>query len=395
MKPTAAIYLDNAATTRLDPEVLDAMLPLMTEQFGNPSSIHSHGRAVRTAVEKARKTVAMLLNTSPAEIFFTSGGTEADNTAIRSSIETYGLTHAITSPVEHHAVLHTLEHLAKQGVIQLSMVSLDQQGHVDLAHLEELLQQNQKAGAVSTRSLVSLMHGNNEIGNMLDLNRVGDLCRSYNAIFHSDTVQTMGHFQHNLQQLPVDFIVGAGHKFHGPKGVGFLYVNADRVKINPFVYGGAQERNMRGGTENVYGIVGLAKALEIAYRDMDEHRQYITSLKSRMIERLRAKMPDVQFNGDSANVDNSLYTVLNVSLPASDISDMLLFSLDIARISASGGSACSSGSSIGSHVLAALPGLDASRGYVRFSFGKYNTADEIDYTVDTLVGLYAKEAKLV
>lgn len=395
MKPTAAIYLDNAATTRLDPEVLEAMLPLMTEQFGNPSSIHSHGRAVRTAVEKARKTVAMLLNTSPAEIFFTSGGTEADNTAIRSSIETYGLTHAITSPVEHHAVLHTLEHLAKQGVIQLSMVSLDQQGHVDLAHLEELLQQNQKAGAGSTRSLVSLMHGNNEIGNMLDLNRVGDLCRSYNAIFHSDTVQTMGHFQHDLQQLPVDFIVGAGHKFHGPKGVGFLYVNADRVKINPFVYGGAQERNMRGGTENVYGIVGLAKALEIAYRDMDEHRQHITSLKSRMIERLRAKMPDVRFNGDSANVDNSLYTVLNVSLPASDISDMLLFSLDIARISASGGSACSSGSSIGSHVLAALPGLDASRGYVRFSFGKYNTADEIDYTVDTLVGLYAKEAKLV
>ncbi|AKD55826.1 cysteine desulfurase family protein [Spirosoma radiotolerans] len=395
MKPTAAIYLDNAATTRLDPEVLDAMLPLMTEQFGNPSSIHSHGRAVRTALEKARKTVATLLNTSPAEIFFTSGGTEADNTAIRSSVETYGLTHAITSPLEHHAVLHTLEHLAKQGVIQLSMVNIDQKGHIDLAHLEELLRKNQQAGAGSTRSLVSLMHGNNEIGNMLDLNRVGALCRSYDAIFHSDTVQTMGHFRHNLQQLPVDFIVGAGHKFHGPKGVGFLYVNADRVKINPFVYGGAQERNMRGGTENVYGIVGLAKALEIAYRDMDEHRQHITSLKNRMIEQLRAQMPEVQFNGDSADVDNSLYTVLNVSLPASDISDMLLFSLDIARISASGGSACSSGSSIGSHVLAALPGLDADRGYVRFSFGKYNTPDEIDYAVDTLVGLYAKEGKLV
>lgn len=391
MKPTAAIYLDNAATTRLDPEVLDAMLPLMTEQFGNPSSIHSHGRAVRTAVERARKTVAALLNTSPAEIFFTSGGTEADNTAIRSSIETYGLTRAIASPVEHHAVLHTLEHLAEQGVIQLSMVNIDQKGHIDLVHLEELLRQNQQAGAGATRSLVSLMHGNNEIGNMLDLNRVGELCRSYDAIFHSDTVQTMGHFQHNLQQLPVDFIVGAGHKFHGPKGVGFLYVNADRVKINPFVYGGAQERNMRGGTENVYGIVGLAKALEIAYRDMDEHRQHITSLKSRMIERLRTQMPEVQFNGDSADVDNSLYTVLNVSLPASDISDMLLFSLDIARISASGGSACSSGSSIGSHVLGALPGLDADRGYVRFSFGKYNTADEIDYAVDTLVGLYKKE----
>ncbi len=393
MKPTAAIYLDNAATTRLDPEVLDAMLPLMTEQFGNPSSIHSHGRAVRTAIEKARKTVAMLLNTSPAEIFFTSGGTEADNTAIRSSIETYGLTHAITSPLEHHAVLHTLEHLAKQGVIQLNMVKIDSKGHIDLGHLEELLSARKSTG--QGRSLVSLMHGNNEIGNLLDLNRVGEICRSYDAIFHSDTVQTMGHFRHNLQQLPVDFIVGAGHKFHGPKGVGFLYVNADRVKINPFMYGGAQERNMRGGTENVYGIVGLAKALEIAYRDMDAHRQHITSLKSRMINQLRAQMPDVQFNGDSADVDASLYTVLNVSLPASDMSDMLLFSLDIARISASGGSACSSGSNVGSHVLAALPGVDPDRGYVRFSFGKYNTIEEIDYAVDTLVGLYNKEAKLV
>lgn len=387
MKPTAAVYLDNAATTRLDPEVLDAMLPLMTEQFGNPSSIHSHGRAVRTAIEKARKTVASLLHTSPAEIFFTSGGTEADNTAIRSSIETYGLTHAITSPLEHHAVLHTLQHLEQQGTIRLSMVNVDAKGHINLTHLEELLRQNQSAG----RSLVSLMHGNNEIGNLLNLERVGELCRAYNAIFHSDTVQTMGHFRHDLQQLPVDFIVGAGHKFHGPKGVGFLYVNAERVKIHPFMYGGAQERNMRGGTENVYGIVGLAKALEIAYRDMDVHEQHIKNLKRRMIERLQVNMPEIRFNGDSADVDNSLYTVLNVSLPASELNDMLLFSLDIARISASGGSACSSGSQVGSHVLAALPDINPERGYVRFSFGKYNTAEEIDYAVDTLVGLYQKE----
>ncbi len=389
MKLTTAVYLDNAATTRLDPDVLDAMLPLMTEQFGNPSSIHSYGRTVRTAIEKARKTVASLLNTSPAEIFFTSGGTEADNTAIRSSIETYGLTHAITSPLEHHAVLHTLQHLDKQGIVKLSLVNIDSKGHVDLAHLDELLQKN-------SRSFVSLMHGNNEIGNMLNLSRVGEICRAYDAIFHSDTVQTMGHFRHDLQQLPVDFIVGAGHKFHGPKGVGFLYVNAERVKIHPFIYGGSQERNMRGGTENVYGIVGLAKALEIAYRDMAAHREHITALKRRMIEQLRAKMPDstdgpVLFNGDSADIDNSLYTVLNVSLPSSDINDMLLFSLDIARISASGGSACSSGSNVGSHVLAALPGLNPERGYVRFSFGKYNTTEEIDYAVDTLVGLYQKE----
>jgi cysteine desulfurase len=378
MTPSAAVYLDNAATTPLDPDVLEAMMPLMTAQFGNPSSIHSHGRVVRTAIEKARKAVASLLNTSPAEIFFTSGGTEADNTAIQSSIETYGLTHAISSPLEHHAVLHTLQHLEKQGKVQLSLVDIDEKGHVDLAHLDQLLKQNRSVGA--SRSLVSLMHGNNEIGNLLDLNRVGELCRSYDAILHSDTVQTMGHF-----------IVGAGHKFHGPKGVGFLYVNASQVKIHPYIYGGSQERNMRGGTENVYGIVGLAKALEIAYRDMEVHQQHITMLKRRMIDRLVEKMPEVRFNGDSADVDNSLYTVLNVSLPASDISDMLLFSLDIARISASGGSACSSGSDVGSHVLAALPGLDANRGYVRFSFGKYNTTEEIDYAVDTLVGLYQKE----
>ena len=389
MTPPAAVYLDNAATTQLDPQVLEAMMPLMTAQFGNPSSIHSHGRAVRTAIEKARKTVASLLNTSPAEIFFTSGGTEADNTAIQCSIETYGLKHAISSPLEHHAVLHTLQHLEKQGKIQLSMVDIDEKGHVNLTHLDDLLKKNKSAGA--SRSLVSLMHGNNEIGNLLDLSGAGELCRSYDAIFHSDTVQTMGHFRHDLQQLPVDFIVGAGHKFHGPKGVGFLYVNASQVNIHPYIYGGSQERNRRGGTENVYGIVGLAKALEIAYRDMEAHQQHITALKRRMIDRLVEKMPEVKFNGDSGDVDNSLYTVLNVSLPASDISDMLLFSLDIAKISASGGSACSSGSDVGSHVLAALPGLDATRGYVRFSFGKYNTTEEIDYAVDTLVGLYQKE----
>ncbi|MBC7571149.1 MAG: cysteine desulfurase, partial [Spirosoma sp.] len=340
MTSVAPVYLDNAATTRLDPAVLDAMLPLMTEQFGNPSSIHSHGRQVRSIIEKSRKTVAQLLNTSPAEIFFTSGGTEADNTAIQCTIDGYGLTHAISSPLEHHAVLHTLEHLAAQKKIRLSMVNVDARGHIDMAHLEQLL-------GTFPRSFVSLMHGNNEIGNLIDLARVGELCRAHDAIFHSDTVQTMGHFRHDLQTLPVDFIVGAGHKFHGPKGVGFLYVNAGRVNIQPFIYGGSQERNRRGGTENVYGIVGLAKALEIAYRDMDDHRAHITALKKRMIDQLTQRLPEVRFNGDSANFNESLYTVLNVSLPASDLNDMLLFNLDIAKISASGGSACSSGSSVG------------------------------------------------
>lgn len=379
------VYFDNAATTRLDPEVLEAMLPLMTEEFGNPSSIHGHGRKVRSAIERARKTVAGLLNAAPAEIFFTSGGTEADNTAIRCSIETFGLTHAITSPVEHHAVLHTLEHLHKHGQIQLSMVRLDDKGIVDMQHLEELLRTH-------PRSLVSLMHGNNEIGNLLDLQAVGELCEQYDAIFHSDTVQTMGHYQHDLQSLKAQFIVGAAHKFHGPKGVGFLYVRPG-TRIMPFVHGGSQERNMRGGTENVYGIVGLAKALDIAYRDMESHRQHITALKEYMIGQLREHIEGVTYNGLSAELDKSLYTVLSVSLPPSELNDMLLFNLDIAGISVSGGSACSSGSDVGSHVLGAL-NVAPDRGNIRFSFGKYNTKEEVDYAVNTLAELYRKEGIL-
>ena len=375
------VYLDNAATTPLDRAVFEAMLPLMEQQFGNPSSIHWHGREVRSALERARKTVAGLLNTSPSEIFFTSGGTEADNTALVNSIEAYGLTHAITSPVEHHAVLHPLQHLEKTGKIRLSLVELDECGHVRLDHLESLL----KTGP---RALVSLMHGNNEIGNLLDLDRVSNLCAEHNAVFHSDTVQTMGHYRHDLQKLKANFIVGAAHKFHGPKGVGFLYVKAG-TQIAPFIYGGAQERNRRGGTENVYGIVGLAKALELAYAGMPEHQTHIQNLKQRMMARLREHVEGVEFNGDSASPDRSLYTVLNVGFPPSDGADMLLFNLDIAKISASGGSACSSGSNIGSHVLTAL-GCDPARPAVRFSFSKFNTAEEVDYVVEKLVALFPK-----
>ena len=377
------IYLDNAATTPMDEAVLEAMLPLMREQFGNPSSIHWHGRQVKSALEKARKKVAELLNAAPAEIFFTSGGTEADNTAIRNSIEAFGLTHAISARTEHHAVTHTLEFLEKQGKIKLSWVELDDKGHVQLDHLKQLLAEN-------PRSLVSLMHGNNEIGNLLDLQQVADLCAEYNAIFHSDTVQTMGHYRHDLQQIKANFIVGAGHKFHGPKGVGFLYISS-QSKIHPFIHGGSQERNMRGGTENIYGIIGIAKALEIAYTGMDEHRHHIEQLKRRMIAQLQERIEGVRFNGDSANLERSLYTVLNVSLPPSNDGDMLLFNLDIAKISASGGSACSSGSDVGSHVLNAL-NVDPRRANVRFSFSKYNTADEIDHVVNVLAGMYAAKA---
>ena len=375
------VYLDNAATTAIHPDVVETMIPVLRNQFGNPSSIHAFGREVRSAVEAARKKVATLLKTSPSEIFFTSGGTEADNMAIRCGIHDLGLKHAITSALEHHAVLHTLEELAHKGDVKLSIVNVDEQGHIDLVHLEELLKNND-------RSFISLMHANNEIGTLIPLQQVGELCRKYDAVFHSDTVQTMGHFAHDLSTLPVDFVTCAAHKFHGPKGVGFLYINK-RVKIKPFITGGAQERNMRGGTENVYGIIGLAKALEIAYNDMQEDITHIKGLKNYMAEQLVNDIPGVRFNGDIS--DNSLYTVLNVSFPPTENAEMLLFNLDIAGIACSAGSACSSGSDIGSHVLRGIK-ADMTRPSIRFSFCRFNTKEEIDYTLEKLKELFLVKA---
>lgn len=371
------VYLDNAATTPLDKEVLAEMLPYMSEHFGNPSSIHSYGRKTRAALEGARKMVAKSLNVSPSEIFFTSGGTEADNMAIHCSIHDLGIKHAITSRIEHHAVLHTLEKLEKEGSIKLSFVNLTSKGHVDLTHLEELLKNNE-------RSLVSLMHANNEIGNLLPLKEVGEICSTYNAIFHSDTVQTMGHYEIDLQKVKIHFVTCAAHKFHGPKGVGFLY-KSGQVKINPMIYGGGQERNMRGGTENLYGIIGLAKALEIALRDLDQHQKHIIGIKNYMIEQLKTAIPAIEFNG--ACTENCLYTVLNVRFPHTENAEMLLFNLDIAGIAASGGSACSSGSDLGSHVLKGI-GTDVTRPSIRFSFSKHSTKEEIDYTVSKLKELF-------
>ena len=374
------VYLDNAATTPMDDRVIEAMLPFMRGHFGNPSSVHSHGREVRTAIEKARKKVAELIHASPSEIFFTSGGTEADNTALVCGIESHGISHAITSPLEHHAVLHTLEMLAKKGQVQLSLLDVNEQGEIDLQQLEELLKKNPK-------SMISLMHGNNEIGNLNDLERIGSLARAYDAFFHSDTVQTMGHYAHDLSQLPVDALVAGAHKFHGPKGVGFLYVRKDK-KIHPFIHGGAQERNMRGGTENVIGIIGLAKALELSLEELEAHRSHIEKIKGYFIGKLKQEIPGVSFNGCSADLDKSLYTVLNVSLPPSESNrGMLLFHLDLEGISASGGSACSSGATVGSHVLRALQ-HSPERDAVRFSFSRFTTMEEVDYTLEKLKALY-------
>jgi cysteine desulfurase len=354
--------------------VLDAMLPYLTSHFGNPSSIYSYGRESRLAIETARKTVAKLLNAHPGEIFFTSGGTESNNTAILSAIRDLGCKHIITSPIEHHAVLHTVEHYDCGDEVTSSFVKLSPNGHVDLEDLEEQL------ASYEERCLVTLMHANNEIGNLLDIDTVGNLCKKYNAIFHSDCVQTVGHYPLDLRKTPIHFISGAGHKFHGPKGIGILYIN-DNVKIKPFIYGGGQERNMRAGTENLYGIVGFAKALELAMKNYEKDSSYIQSLKTYMMDQLRAKIPGVQFNGDQEG--RCLYTVLSVAFPKTEKSEMILFNLDINHICVSGGSACSSGADVGSHVIRAInnnPNLVT----VRFSFSKYNTRSEVDAVIQKL-----------
>jgi cysteine desulfurase len=381
------IYLDNAATTAMDKEVIEAMLPYFTEHIGNPSSIHSHGRAMRTAIEKARKKVSELLHTSPSEIFFTSGGTESDNTALRGYISGLSIKYAITSRLEHHAVLHTLQDLQQQGKINLQFVNHDHKGNIDYSHLEKLLQSQ-------PRSLVSLMHANNEIGNVLDLNKTGELCEKYNAVFHSDTVQTIGHYPFDLQHLKVHSIVGSAHKFHGPKGVGFVYLKAG-YKLQPFITGGAQERNIRGGTENIAGIVGLAKALELAQTQLSDNEQKITELKKYTLQKLESLLGGIiTYNGNSNSLSatESLSTILSISLPPSEANDMLLFNLDIEGISISGGSACTSGSNIGSHVIDALK-VPENVGVIRISFSKYNTTDEIDYAVQKLYDIFVTQGK--
>lgn len=369
------IYFDNAATTSLDPNVLETMMPYFTEKFGNPSSIYSYGRETRMAIEQARKSVAKILNAHPAEIFFTSGGTESSNTAILSAVRDLGCKHIITSPIEHHAVSHTVEYLAKADRAIVNYVKLLPNGHVDLDDLEKLL------ASADEKTLVTLMHANNEIGNILDIHATGNLCKTYNAIFHSDTVQTVGHFPFDLRNTPVHFITAAAHKFHGPKGTGLLYIN-ENVPVKPFIHGGGQERNMRAGTENIYGIVGLAKALEIATAGHEQDSAYIGSIKLYMYEALKKSIPGVSFNGDVFG--RSLYTVLNVSFPKSEKSEMLLFNLDINNVCASGGSACTSGADQGSHVIRAINN-NPNQVAVRFSFCKHNTKAEVDTVVAKLI----------
>lgn len=369
-----AIYFDNAATTALDPEVLDAMMPYFTQKFGNPSSIYSYGREAKMAVESSRKLVAKILGCTPGEIFFTSGGTESTNTAINGAIKNLGCSHIITSPIEHHATLHTVEDLARDGKISYALVNLLPNGHLDLEHLEDLLKN------APGKTLVTLMHANNEIGNLMKIKNVGELCEKYGAFFHSDMVQTVAHYPIDFSKLKVHFASAAGHKFHGPKGTGILYVN-NSITISPFIHGGAQERNMRAGTENVAGIVGFAKALELAIRRHEEDSAAIAELKSYMCGRLSEEVPGFICNSDAS----SLYAVLNVSFPKNEKSEMLLFSLDMAGICVSGGSACTSGANSVSHVIKALHGDGHEQMVpIRFSFSRYSTREEVDLVVEKL-----------
>lgn len=373
------IYLDNAATTPLDKAVFEAMTPYLLHNFGNPSSHHHFGREAKAAIDNCRKEIAQLIHAQPSEIIFTSGGTEADNMAILSAVKANGVKHVITDRFEHHAVLHTLQDLQRNGEITLSYLKHDRKGNLDLEQLEQILKD-------SPRTLVSVMHANNEIGNLNEIEAIGEICKKYDALFHTDTVQTIGHYAYDLRELNIHFLTASAHKFHGPKGTGLLYC-CSGVKLCPLIQGGGQENRLRAGTENIAGITGLTKALQLAYTDLEAHHGHIQSLKSHLINRLQELIPDVGFNGNSADAEKSLYTVLSVCLP--DVGQNLLQYLDENNIAVSGGSACSTGSA--SHVLSAL-GVAPDRTTIRFSFSKFNTKEEIDHVAELLAVVYRQVA---
>ncbi len=372
------VYLDNAATTQLRPEVI-AKMQVALDVYGNPSSTHSFGRSAKTGIEKARKTIAKYLNAHPAEIIFTSGGTEADNMILRCAVRDLEVKTIITSKIEHHAVLYTAEELEKEFGIELWFVDLDDCGNPRIEHLEELLKKN------DSKKLVSLMHVNNELGNLLDIEAVSNLCKNCDALLHSDTVQSVGHFEWNLEETKIDFLTAAAHKFHGPKGVGFAFVRRNSG-LKPFIFGGAQERGFRAGTESFHNIIGLEEAFVQAYDNLEREKKYVSGLKQYFTAQVKKELPGAKFNGLSGDMDKSTYTLVNVCLPFSqEKSQMLLFHLDLKGIACSKGSACQSGSDKGSHVLTEiLSDDDLAKPSLRFSFSKYNTKEELDYVIGVL-----------
>ncbi len=373
------VYFDNAATTPIRKEVIQSVSSVMEECFGNPSSTHAYGRTAKTYIETARKGIANLLHAAPQEIIFTSGGTESDNMILNCAVKDLDVTTLISSPIEHHAILHALEGLKKIYKIKVAYVNIDNKGSIDLNHLEKLLKEDE------SKKLVSLMHVNNEIGNILDLQKVGDICHQYHSLFHTDAVQGIGHFEFDLEQLPIDFLSSAAHKFHGPKGIGFSFIRKNS-KLEPFIHGGSQERGLRAGTESVHNIVGMHKALEIAYLNLNEERRIVNSLKEHFKSSLLNVFPEAQFNGYSGEDYISTYTLINVALPISEEKAGLLdFHLDLKGIACSKGSACQSGSSSGSHVLNAIQSDELkSWPSLRFSFSVFNTIEEVNYVINAL-----------
>lgn len=368
-----SIYLDNAATTAIDPEVIAVMHASMQDTFGNPSSTHQFGRKAKSAVETARKNIANHFNITPSEIVFTAGGTEADNLIIHNAVVHLGVQRIITAKTEHHAVLHTVEHFQRLGLITADYVKVDAFGSVDTPHLEALLTSSDQ------KTLVSLMYINNEVGTILPVEEVSLICKKYAALFHSDTVQLIGHYPLDLQKTPIDFVVASAHKFHGPKGVGFAYFRKG-FGIMPMFHGGDQERGARSSTENVHSILGMEKALEISIARMEKDQQHILELKQYFMSELQKLDAKILFNGHSAHAEKGTYTLLNVRFPLQN--ELLLFSLDMAGIAVSGGSACQSGSQRGSHVLhEILNESEVAKTSIRFSFSKYTTQQEIDATI--------------
>lgn len=373
------VYFDNAATTAVREEVVEAMAKSLMEDFGNPSSTHGFGRSSKSIVEQARKDIAKVLNAHSSEIIFTSGGTEADNLVLKSAVKDMGVEHIISTGIEHHAVVHTLDELEHQGLVRVHNLNLNLKGEPDLNQLEDLLK------SLEGKVLISLMHVNNEIGNLLDIDRVTSLSTQYGALFHSDTVQSVGHFQWDLQKQKVDFLAVSAHKFHGPKGVGFAYIRKGHP-IKALISGGSQEKGMRAGTESIHNIVGLAKALQLTQENYHQERSYIEGIKRYFIETLSREIPSVVFNGTSADFEKSTYTMVNVSIPiVNEKASLLLFNLDLKGIACSKGSACQSGSQKGSHVLSQILDEKALEfPALRFSFSKYNTREEVDYVVEVL-----------
>ncbi|MBT0608785.1 cysteine desulfurase family protein [Aequorivita echinoideorum] len=373
------VYFDSAATTQLRSEVITCITEVLKTEYGNPSSTHSYGRSSKSLLENARKEIAGFFNVSAPEIIFTSGGTEADNLILKSCVNDLGVKRIISSKIEHHAILHTCEDLEMNPGVKVDYVKLDECGQVDYENLEELLKNS------TEKTLVSLMHINNEVGNMLDLKRTALLCKKYDALFHSDTVQSVGHFELDFSEIPIDFAVGAAHKFHGPKGAGFAFIRKNSG-LKPLIHGGSQERGMRAGTEAVYAIAGMAEALKLSYKNLEKERAYVAELKDYFKQQLVKNIPNVKFNGGCDNNERSTYTLLNVCLPISpEKALMLLFQLDLNGIACSKGSACQSGSEGGSHVLKAfLSEEDLKKPSIRFSFSSFNTKEEVDYVVETL-----------